>query len=220
MKEHKKRKEININNNLNIKNNVKGITLIALVVTIIVLLILAGISIQMLTGDNGILQRAGQAKENTEETAFKEQLQLEVLGNYDKEFRLNSGTLKENIEKNISNSSVSGNELPLTVRNTETNKTYLIDRDGTVMLYDENAVARIKDKFYETLQLAIDEVPKDNSEKEIIVLKNTTENVSISANKNVLLDLNAKTITGSTNQDYTITNEGNLTIKRKWKNNR
>lgn len=52
------------------KNNTKtsrGITLIALVVTIIVLLILAGISIQMLTGNNGILQRAGDAKGKTEE---------------------------------------------------------------------------------------------------------------------------------------------------------
>ena len=48
------------------KNRNSGITLIALIVTIIVLLILAGISIQMLTGDNGILTRAGQAKEMTE----------------------------------------------------------------------------------------------------------------------------------------------------------
>ena len=43
-----------------------AITLIALVVTIIVLLILAGISITMLTGQNGILNRAGEAKEKTD----------------------------------------------------------------------------------------------------------------------------------------------------------
>ena len=43
----------------------KGITLIALVVTIIALLILAGISIAMLTGQNGILNRAAEAKEKT-----------------------------------------------------------------------------------------------------------------------------------------------------------
>ena len=40
-----------------------GITLIALVVTIIVLIILAGVSISMLTGQNGILTRAAKAKE-------------------------------------------------------------------------------------------------------------------------------------------------------------
>ena len=45
-----------------IGNQKQGITLIALVVTIIVLLILAGISISMLTGQNGILNRASQAK--------------------------------------------------------------------------------------------------------------------------------------------------------------
>ena len=39
-----------------------GITLIALVITIIVLLILAGVSIAMLTGDNGILTQATEAK--------------------------------------------------------------------------------------------------------------------------------------------------------------
>ena len=43
----------------------QGITLIALVITIIVLLILAGVSISMLTGDNAILSKAGQAKEAT-----------------------------------------------------------------------------------------------------------------------------------------------------------
>ena len=49
-------------------NKNTGITLIALVVTIIVLLILAGVSIGMLTGQNGILNRASEAKEKTEDT--------------------------------------------------------------------------------------------------------------------------------------------------------
>ena len=43
------------------KNN-KGITLIALVITIIVLLILAGVTIASLTGENGLLSRAGNSK--------------------------------------------------------------------------------------------------------------------------------------------------------------
>ena len=43
-----------------------GITLVALVVTIIVLLILAGISISMLSGDNSILSKAGDAATMTE----------------------------------------------------------------------------------------------------------------------------------------------------------
>ena len=50
----------------NLKERVKeknGITLIALVITIIVLLILAGVAIATLTGDNGILTKAQNAKE-------------------------------------------------------------------------------------------------------------------------------------------------------------
>ena len=54
------------------KNKDKGITLIALVVTIIVLLILAGISISMLTGQNGILTRAAESKVKTEEAEKQE----------------------------------------------------------------------------------------------------------------------------------------------------
>ena len=44
----------------------KGITLIALVVTIIVLIILAGISISALTGSNGIIDQANNAKDDTQ----------------------------------------------------------------------------------------------------------------------------------------------------------
>ena len=51
--------------NLNTKSS-RGITLIALVVTIIVLLILAGISISMLSGDNSILTKAKEAATLTE----------------------------------------------------------------------------------------------------------------------------------------------------------
>ncbi len=58
------------------KNKNSGITLIALVVTIIVLLILAGISIMMLSGNNGILNRAGEAKERTGIAQTEEQVKL------------------------------------------------------------------------------------------------------------------------------------------------
>ena len=57
----------------------KGITLIALVITIIVLLILAGVSIAMLTGDNGILTQAQNAKKETEISSEKEAIQLTMI---------------------------------------------------------------------------------------------------------------------------------------------
>ena len=58
------------------KEKQKGITLIALVITIIVLLILAGVSIAMLTGDNGILMQASDSKIETAVGTVKEQLKL------------------------------------------------------------------------------------------------------------------------------------------------
>lgn len=61
------------------KNKQKGITLVALVVTIIVLIILAGISITMLVGDNGIITMAQKAKENIELAKIEEENQLNAL---------------------------------------------------------------------------------------------------------------------------------------------
>lgn len=57
----------------------RGITLIALVVTIIVLLILAGVGIALLTGENGILQNARIATDNTKKAQAKEWLQIIIL---------------------------------------------------------------------------------------------------------------------------------------------
>lgn len=59
------------------KNN-KGITLIALVITIIVLLILAGITIAMLTGENGLLSKSQQAVADNAIAAAKDRINLAV----------------------------------------------------------------------------------------------------------------------------------------------
>ena len=61
------------------KKTTNGITLIALVITIIVLLILAGVSIAMLSGDNSILQKATEAREKTGTTQTEERIQLAYL---------------------------------------------------------------------------------------------------------------------------------------------
>ena len=58
--------------------NQKGITLIALVITIIVLLILAGVSIAMLTGENGILTRAEDSKISTVEGQVRDAVAIAV----------------------------------------------------------------------------------------------------------------------------------------------
>ena len=57
----------------------KGITLIALVITIIILIILAGISISMLVGTDGIITKTRQAKQNMENATIEEQERLNAL---------------------------------------------------------------------------------------------------------------------------------------------
>ena len=74
----------------NTKNN--GITLIALVITIIVLLILAGVSIATLTGDSGIVTQAQKAENKTKEAAKNENY---ILKDY--EDMLNGITMQYNV---------------------------------------------------------------------------------------------------------------------------
>lgn len=62
----------------NIKNKEKGITLIGLIVTVIVLLLLAGIGISMLL-ENNIIEQTGKAKESTEISNEKEVLETSVI---------------------------------------------------------------------------------------------------------------------------------------------
>lgn len=60
----------------------KGVTLIALVITIIVLLILAGVSIAFLTGDNGIITKSTKASAETNIAGAKETAATDVAAKY------------------------------------------------------------------------------------------------------------------------------------------
>ena len=116
-----------------VKNKNSGITLIALVITVIVLLILAGISISMLSGNNGILQKATDAKTNTEKAGEKEQIQIEVLSSYSKSGELEIATVNSNIKSNIKGITTdNATEFPLTVTYTSTGNKYEVYSDGTV----------------------------------------------------------------------------------------
>ncbi len=80
-----------------LKNN-KGVTLVSLVVTIIILLILAGISISSVVGDNGLLNKASSSKTATEKKEEEEQLQI-MLNNYAaNELTMEKTTLKQYLD--------------------------------------------------------------------------------------------------------------------------
>ena len=75
----------------------KGITLIALVITIVVLLILAAVSVATLTGNNGILTRANEAKQAITEAGAREKVQMEVAGSIGTDGKIKIGDLNYNL---------------------------------------------------------------------------------------------------------------------------
>ena len=78
----------------------KGITLIALVITIIILLILAGVTIATLTGDNGILKQANNAKERTKQASVEENIELILQEAYMDEY-LNGADRMEHLKQEL-----------------------------------------------------------------------------------------------------------------------
>lgn len=108
--------------------NQKGITLIALVITIIVLLILAGVTIYMLTGPSGVLTNSQKAKLETMEKGAIEKINLglngiktEILAKLAENPTYDAKTDKDNLKKE-GVTGIKGNGDGYTVNGTEDNK--------------------------------------------------------------------------------------------------
>lgn len=71
-----------------VKERQSGITIIALVITVIVLLILAGISIAAFLGDNGIIENSDEAKVETEISQYREKLEYIKYQKYADEYTI------------------------------------------------------------------------------------------------------------------------------------
>ena len=80
------------------EKNIKGITLVALVITIVILLILAGISIQAIT-NTGLFENAKRAAEESKYANAAEKVALAVNASYDSTGKINDEYLKENVNK-------------------------------------------------------------------------------------------------------------------------
>ena len=108
----------------------KGITLIALVITIIVLLILAGVSIAMLTGQKGILTQANNAKNATELASAKEKVELAVIGaiSQTRDGTLTVGKLRTELANY--GGTVEGDTFPVTAK--VDGKSFTVDNKGNV----------------------------------------------------------------------------------------
>lgn len=128
------------------RNN--GITLIALVVTIVVLLILAGISIGVLTGDNGIITQAKEGKDSAEISEEKEVISVSAVQamNEDAIGNLKQNKLQEKLDTNTGNGAteVIDSVDTLVVKFIEKDRYYEIDQNGNVdgpkkLVKDDNA---------------------------------------------------------------------------------
>lgn len=118
----------------------KGITLIALVISILVILILAGVTIATLTGDNGLLTKASDAKNKTGEATAKEKVQLawssaytEYLENYYKSSNVNKDSY---LSVNNVNKHLDENDRPITSI-TKENDNYIIEYKGYTFSINE-----------------------------------------------------------------------------------
>lgn len=122
-----------------VAKNKNGITLMALVVTIIILLILAGISIGMLSGDNSIIKQAGNAKTQTDIAQEKEILEQATVvamgkskyGDIDETYFTNE------LEKNNATVSKSGSKYKVTFTS---GRQYTVDQDGNAKEKNPNAL--------------------------------------------------------------------------------
>ena len=109
------------------KSKETGITLIALVVTIVVLLILAGVSISMLTGENGVITQAQKAKEETEIAEEKEAVQIAYTGAMGEKYDPDSITasdIQKQLDANGTKATASGN---IKVKFTKSGRIYKIN---------------------------------------------------------------------------------------------
>jgi len=80
------------------EKSIKGITLVALVITIVILLILAGISIQAIT-NTGLFENAKRASEESKYANAEEKVKMAVMASYDENASLNKDLLKDSLNK-------------------------------------------------------------------------------------------------------------------------
>lgn len=177
----------------NLKDNMKGITLVALIVTIIVLLILAGASITLISGNNGIINQSTQAKEKLNNSKYKEQIEMKVT-----EVNINNAsnnltdtekfeTIRDNLQIENAECTIKSKYMYIDISE---NEKYTILADGTILngkhAYIDVSEGTVEIKangyvqggiFYKNSAYRITEEEKDNDLGTYIITGTTTENV-------------------------------------------
>ena len=143
----------------------KGITLIALVVTIIILLLLAGISIAMLTGNNGILTQGQRAKEETRIAGVEEVVKLYKQGKY---IDSTTGSVTENANEMLEN--LKGQKL---VSEDE------IDRENEIITIKRKDGSIAKEIQYGMVTITISKTPENEKARRITLKVESVEGIKI-----------------------------------------
>ncbi len=116
-----------------ILTNQRGITLIALVITIIILLILSGITIATLTGENGLFARAKEAKEKASYGQAEEKVKLSIMTAMADDTEMTVEELKKEIE--VYKGSIVGTQFPVEVQVDE--YTFIVEGNGAISKKDD-----------------------------------------------------------------------------------
>lgn len=193
----------------------EGITLIALVVTIIVLLILAGISITMLTGQNGILNKATEATEKTEIAKEKEMIEIAAVS---AKLREDNGELektkfKEELDNLAGRDKVQVEELNenFEVLFIDSKRYYEVDKYGSVGNYQiaitENNPGDITKGG--TLDGSEEKPYQITCIEDLVAFSNMSKSNTFE-NKYVVLTRNLNFLSAFSYQDYTTTEFGNI----------
>ena len=124
----------------NLKNQEKGITLIALIITIVVLLILAGITIANITGGEGIIEQASNKKDDATIANEKQILSNAVItaSNESKFGEINENNLRDALKDNITEIKGITENGPWKVTSSKSGINYLIKQNYEVIQFPEN----------------------------------------------------------------------------------
>ncbi len=166
----------------------KGITLIALVITIVVLLILAGVTIVTLTGANGLIAKAEEAKIITKEKELEEDVGLLFIEhgiNQYKNFNIDlENKLKSIFEKiyGIGNINIDKNGNNYTVKIKESKTIYKIRYDGMIKKYEKIDITSIYGKLTEDGILYLRSTLTNSDEYKLYTNSNSIESNWIKSN--------------------------------------
>ena len=145
-----------------IRGKQKGITLIALIITIIVILILAGVSIMTLSGDNGLLKKAEGTNEKSIIAMEKDEISLAYLSctidNFN-EHEVRADQLEKELKENGNNVTAKDETNHIKVKFNDTEHTYLVDENGNITMEKDTATQQ-----YEEEKARIDEGLKSQEE--------------------------------------------------------